>query len=325
MHLTRRGFAGLAALTTLSRLRRVPELFAQTVHPPVTEPGVCGQRCPQALLNQTFVTLDAETVAAIETSPLLHEAAAVKQSSGSAIDKGKKHVWKGRYVYLRETFLEIFAPGDALDDAPNLGSFGLIFGTDVPGTYRDIDRRLADAHVPHRSWLQKQGTAADAPDWFYAVEKTGLPSPGDHAGADASASFMEYVASYFERPGHPPKPSLGPADTISRRRYNEGAYKTDSLLEALTSATYAVAPDMYRAGLRPMLSACGFEISETAAEATCKGKDIDFTLLFAAPEKTGLREWRFRTSRALPAARSEVIGNSRLSVGPGNRAAWSFA
>ena len=321
--ITRRRLAHVASIATMTRLMTGSPTLANGVRHGLASIIDLAIPFHDAVFNQTYVTLDAITAAAVVTSPLLRDVASVTVASGSTRANNQVEAFTGRYINMRDTLLEIFAPGDNLTDAPRVGCFGIILGADRPGLLRQVADRLNAAGYPATVQLQKRGTGPQAPDWLYDLELSDVPSASLQPTNIARAFGLEYVASYFERPGHPVTPSLGPSDQISRRRYQAHAYK-NALFQNLIAGTYAVDRSLYEKNLRPVLAAYGFLFQEDNVGAICTGSDIQLRFDFSTLSQTGLREWIITLSEPVDGSRSETIGRSRLTVGPGTRARWSF-
>lgn len=227
--------------------------------------------------------------------------------------------WTGRYLSMRNTYVELFGPGDAADaGASGPGSIGIALGSDLPGA---IDALVARAdgqgHHLDRS-VQRRVFDGEEVDWF---ESARMPDQTSDTSTTVDVWAMEYVPSYFEHGTANKRPSIGEADRISRLRYNAGSYD-GALLEDLVAADFAIDRDVFATRVRPMLVAAGFDLGESREGAHASGPETSLTFAFAS--STGLRELRFRLTSDVASVRSEVVGRSTLSIGPGRAARWSF-
>ena len=171
--------------------------------------------------------------------------------------------------------------------------------------------------------VRRRVVAGEEVDWFRIV------GPPDDDGATAAGPTvdvwsMEYFASFMDRPDAGKAPSRGPADVISRRRYNAPTYH-GGLFCDLTGARFGLAPSCFQARVKPLLVASGFHVAESVDGAVARGAESELRFTFVPPASTALCELRFRLGRPAPARRRESIGRSVLVVGPGIDATWTFA
>jgi hypothetical protein len=272
---------------------------------------------PVASVNHFFAVVDAQTAEAISRSPLLREAANLDIHATST--PGGRH-WTGRYVRGRQTYVEFFGPGDLDDGATPIGSIGVGFGGDAQGSVQAIAARLqARGHALPVTMVRRQ-LDGRAVDWFWAVEmpelarQPGLPT--------ASAWAMEYVPSYFDRPGAHNEPPEGAAGLVSRERALDDLYRAH-LVRDLEEAELSITAEQYRLTFAPLLAAAGFSIAPRPDGATASSMELRLSLHFVAPAEIGLNRIVLRLNRPAP-ARAEAIGHSCLVVGPGRTAVWRF-
>ena len=73
-----------------------------------------------------------------------------------------------------------------------------------------------------------------------------------------------------------------------------------------------------------VLRAAGFELSRSDGRVEARGTEVTISFRFVRRESIGLRRVDFVLNAPARKARSERIGNSTLTVGPGARAHWMF-
>ena len=267
-----------------------------------------------AFVNHLYAVVDRDTVAATERSALLREHANFTVTRVTA-EGGES--WTGRYLTMRKTYVELFGPNDAGGDSDAPGSIGLALGGDVPGIVDTFVERAKERGLPVQPGLRKRATADGEIDWF---EKATLPD-GEESPTAVDVWAMEYVASYFDDPGARKRASLGPADEVSRLRYNDGAYR-GALFEDLESATFDIDSARFKSRMRPMLDAAGFRVQESAEGAVAESDEA--TLAFHFASGPYLRALTIRLADPVDDARHETLGRSMLTVGPGRAAHWRF-
>jgi hypothetical protein len=132
---------------------------------------------------------------------------------------------------------------------------------------------------------------------------------------------MEYVPSYFDLAETGKEPAEGPDDLVSRERYQSDLYR-QRMMRDITLVEFNLTSDDY-ARIEPLLSAAGYRMSRSSKRVTADGDETDFIFNIAPRNQMGVRRIEF--SLNAPAARHvEIIGHSRLSVGPDARAVWLF-
>jgi hypothetical protein len=65
-------------------------------------------------------------------------------------------------------------------------------------------------------------------------------------------------------------------------------------------------------------------LTRTAEGVNADGVDVDFLFRFVTPDQIGLRKMAFILNQPVAGSREEAIGDSALTVGPGDRAEWVF-
>lgn len=271
-----------------------------------------------AHLNHFYATVDAETASAIRKSTYLRRFANLEVRTTT----GTLSTWTGTYLYGRQTYAEFFGPGDfQINGQPApMGSWGIAVSGDRPGHIAELQSRLESAGQKAVVELDTRTFGERKVPWFTAL--TAVSEHGDSGGRDDVVTVwaMEYVPSYFELPEAAKEPPEGPADLISRERYQSDVYR-QKMMRDVTRVEFNVAARDY-ARIAPLLIAAGFHLSRADDQVLADGQETDFVFHLTAGQ-VGLRKVEFSLNApAAPAV--EVIGKSRLSVGPGATAVWVF-
>jgi hypothetical protein len=271
---------------------------------------------PSAMLplNHLFAVIDRETAAAADRSTLLAELADFRTSH--VVANGGES-WTGRYLSMRTTYVEFFGAGDAADFAGE-GSIGLALGGDRPGLVDAFVARAALDDTKVERLARRRGTGAGEIEWFVGARR---PDEPEGTAITVDVWTMEYLSSYMAHPASTKRASLGPDDDVSRARYNDGNYRGAPFAD-LASVTFDIERERFASRVRPMLVAAGYRLSEREDGVGADGGETGIDFRYAA--KPALRALDIRLSRDEPRARSESIGRSTLTVGPGARAAWTF-
>ena len=273
-------------------------------------PALAGER--QLLYyNHAWGTLDRATADAVEHSRYLRDFASVEVRTTTGAD-GK--VWTGRYLRGRETYLEIFGPGDVPGKDGEPGSAALGLSTERDGDIEKLGVRLRAAGQKPIEFLQTRDFGDGKPvPWFDSVF---LIETYDRFGAWA----MEYRDEYLNDPRSKVGPAKFPGD-VTRERYLPDTYK-DKMMRDITFVRIAVtASDL--AATKPLLRAGGFSLrtDQDSLVASRGGTTMRFD---AVPMgQTGLKRVEFDLNRPV-AKHVEQLGTSTLVVGPGKRAVWTF-
>jgi hypothetical protein len=131
---------------------------------------------------------------------------------------------------------------------------------------------------------------------------------------------MEYVPSYLELPESGKEAAEGPHDIISRERYQSDLYR-EKMMRDVTRVEFNVSRADYDR-IEPLIRAAGFEISRSGNRILADGEQTDFVFNITSA-RMGLRKVEFSLN-APAAAHEEIIGKSRLAIGPGATATWVF-
>jgi hypothetical protein len=262
--------------------------------------------------NHAYAVLDRQTADAVEHSRFLREFAnfEVRTTTDS-----NGMTWTGRYLFGRETYLELFGVGDLPGKDGRLGSTGLALSAERTG---DLDvaverlRRLGVSDPVELRQSRDFGDGVPVP-WFDAVFTT---QRYDTFGAWG----MEYLPEYFADPRSGTEPPRHPRD-VGRERYLSDDYR-DHLMRDVTGIHLAVTPrDL--ANSVPLLRAGGFVVADRPGGVVAwrGGTTIRLDAVSAGH---GLRRVEFSLNRPAWRKHEERIGRSVLVVGPGPRAVWTF-
>lgn len=261
--------------------------------------------------NHAWGTFDRATADAVEHSAYLKRFANFEVRTTTGAD-GK--VWTGRYLRGRETYLEIFGPGDVPGQDGEPGSAGLGLSTERDGDIETLKSRLREAGQKPIDFTQTRDFGDGKPvPWFDSVF---LIQRYERFGAWA----MEYRDEYLNDPRSKVGPARFPGD-VSRERYLPDAYRTKLMRDVTLIRLSVTASDL--ADTVPLLRAGGFSLrTEPGTVVASRGGT---TMRFdAAPAgQTGLKRVEFELNCAV-ARHVEKLGASTLVVGPGKRAVWTF-
>lgn len=271
-----------------------------------------------AQLNHFYATVDAETAAAIRDSAFLRRFANLEVRTTI----GTQSTWTGTYLYGRQTYVEVFGPSDFQSNGrpTAVGEWGIAISGDGAGHIAELQTRLEA--VGHKAVveLETRTFGERKVPWFTAL--TAVSQHGDSGGRNEVASVwaMEYVPSYFELLETSKEAAEGPNDTNSRERYQSDLYQ-QRMMRDVSRVEFNVAAKDY-ARIEPLLVAAGFRMNRSGDSVVADGDETDF-VFHLAHGQLGLRKVEFSLN-APEASHDEIIGKSRLSVGPGATAVWAF-
>ncbi|RDI26589.1 hypothetical protein DFR72_107230 [Lentzea flaviverrucosa] len=261
--------------------------------------------------NHAWGTLDRATADAVEHSRYLKDFADLEVRTTTGAD-GK--VWTGRYLRGRETYMEIFGPGDVPGKDGEPGSAGLGLSTEHDGDIEKLKARLLAAGEKPIDFLQTRDFGDGKPvPWFDSLF---LIEEYERFGAWA----MEYRDEYMDDPRSKVGPARFPGD-VTRQRYLPDVYE-DKMMRDVTLVRLAVtASDL--ADTVPLLRAGGFSLRTEPGSVVATRGGTTMRFDEAPPTRIGLKRVEFALNR--PVARHvEELGTSTLVVGPGKRAVWTF-
>jgi len=268
---------------------------------------------PLLYFNHAYGVVDRETADAIEDSDYLRDFANFEVRTTTGADK----TWTGRYLYGRETYIELFGAGDLPGQDAAFGSTGMGISTEQDGDLTTVVDRLADEGVSEPiQFLQTRDFGDGIPvPWFDAILTT---VEYDSFGAWA----MEWRPEYFADPRGKTEPPSHPGD-VGRERYLSDAYR-DHLMRDVTAIHLAVTQRDLDSTV-PLLRAGGFQVRSAPGGgiiARSGGTTLRFDVVPVS--QVGLRQVDLSLNRAVAYCHKEQIGRSTLVVGPGDRAVWTF-
>lgn len=269
-------------------------------------------RVPQLLFyNHAYDVLDRPTADAIENSAYLREFAnfEVRTTTGGGL------TWKGRYLKGRETYIELFAEGDLPGTDALFGSAGTALSTEHEGDLATVTQRLEDQGITPVPYRQNRdfGDGVLVP-WFDTIR-----TATSYQAFDGWA--MEYLPEYFADPRSETEPASYAGD-VSRERYLPDDYQ-DHLMRDIASIRIGVTADDL-ATMVPVLRAGGVQVrtlSDGSVIASGGGTTIRYDSV--PREQAGLKQVVFTLNKSVP-RHVEQIGQSKLVVGPGSTAVWTF-
>ena len=270
------------------------------------------QAVPLLYFNHAYGVVDRETADAIEDSAYLRDFANFEVRTTTGADK----MWTGRYLYGRETYIELFGAGDLPGQDAAFGSTGMGISTEQDGDLTTVVGRLSDEGVTEPvEFLQTRDFGDGVPvPWFDAILTT---VEYDSFGAWA----MEWRPEYFADPRGNTEPPSRPGD-VGRDRYLSDAYQ-DHLMRDVTAIRLAVTQRDLDSTV-PLLRAGGFHVRSAPGGVVARsgGTTIRFDVVPAG--QVGLRQVDLALNRSVGYCHKERIGRSTLVVGPGDHAVWTF-
>ncbi|MEO8448797.1 MAG: DUF5829 family protein [Gemmatimonadota bacterium] len=288
-------------------IRSLSALFA------LIAPAAAALQSPKVYLNHVVIVVDSATYAAIGADRFLrNELAGTQQLTTGG---GGGATWTGTYVFGRNTYIEMFAPGGVAGAA---GTGMISFGVETQGALWPLRARLTKAlgGGGTDSLLRTRAKGKDEVPWFYAVS-----APGVLSGSRFPTWVMEYYPDY-QRLWDPSRPS--DATNVRRATQTAGVYNPARLLEDIVAITVAVDPKD-RDRLETEARAYGYRVVKAADRLVLDGPDLHLTVLPVGPDRRGVTELRLKLQRAPSVASEHRFGaRSVLKVARDGTATWSF-
>ncbi|MEV0151299.1 MULTISPECIES: DUF5829 family protein [unclassified Nonomuraea] len=264
--------------------------------------------------NHAYSVVDKETADAIEHSDYLKEFAnfEVRTTTGGGM------TWKGRYLYGRETYIELFGENDLPGQDGLFGSAGLGVSTERAGDLATVTDRLKALGITDPAKYRQTrdfGDGVKVP-WFDTIRTFS----DQYDAFDPWA--MEYLPEYFADPRSKTEPENYPGD-VGRERYLSDAYSAH-LMRDVTSIQIGVTQRDLATAV-PLLKAGGFTVSTLSGGgvyAVGGGPTIRLDAVDRA--QAGLKKVTFSLNKTITYQDEVEIGRSKLLVGPGARAVWTF-
>jgi hypothetical protein len=262
--------------------------------------------------NHAYGVLDRETADAIEHSDYLRDFASfeVRTTTGGGM------TWTGRYLYGRETYLELFGVGDLPGRDGEFGTAAVAVSVERAGDLEPVRQRLREQGIEPTPLSQTRDFGDGVPvPWFDGFF---ISTDYDKFGMWS----MEYRPEYFADPrSEKTEPPAFPGD-ISRERYQSDAYR-DHLMRDVSGIRIALTQRDLDSNV-PLLSAGGFDVRSVPGGVVATRGGTTIRLDAVPLDKVGLQRVELALNRPVPRRHVEQIGQSTLVVGPGAKAVWTF-
>src|SRR5262245_51299707 len=258
--------------------------------------------------DHVFAVVDIGTAEEIANSDFLRGFG--RFEVGTTVADGES--WTGRYLFGRRTYVELFGPGDVEGPDAQVGAIGLGLATRSRGGLDVIADRMATLGSRAERGRRMHQEDQDLVPWFDYLDATGS-SPLFSAWAMEdlmSPNDLEIRESKY-------RDWTGPQREAAIGR--TGPFISDISLVQLAASADDVAT------VEPLLRAAGFEVGRTVKVLSAQDEDATIELHTATGDTAGIRQIEFTLAAAAPVAHVEVIGQSRLAVGAGDRAVWDFS
>jgi hypothetical protein len=272
-----------------------------------------------ATLNHFWAALDDATAGAVIASNFLKTFANLVVNTVTA--SGDRR-WTGRYLRGRQTYVELFSVADLVSSgAPaRVGASGIGMSGDTVGVLDLLKQRLQLAGNATRTTMSRRRFGAREVDWYRQLD---IVSTRAEQNINSSAWAMEYAPGYFDDPDAGKEAAESPADVISRERYLDDGYR-DHMMRDVRSVELAVSRDDVTA-IEAMLRAAGLRVSRNTTILKARGSEMDFLIRIVPDNEIGLRQIEFVLNAPVRTRHVERVGRSVLTVGPGDRAVWTFS
>ena len=274
-------------------------------------------------LNHFYVTVDADTYKAIESSSFLREEFAPFEQRTTV---RKDMTYTGSYFYGVHTYFEFFEVGRSLGRVP--GASAIAFGVEVPGASPLLRERLEAAlKTPFRVDPITRRTGDRDVDWFY------MTTTGDRAAPALLQSWvMEYRGGYLAEwypELRPATRGITRAEILERyaAKIGEAERRQQKLLEDVVEVTLAL-PAAESSRFATECEALGYREGtdgNTGGDTvTWAGFGSTFHLVPATEKARGIIAVRFSLRREKQGERQYRFGNSVLRFNDDRSAVWTF-
>ncbi|MEN3332538.1 MAG: hypothetical protein V7641_1903 [Blastocatellia bacterium] len=316
--LVNRRLVKLAARLLLIMATGCMALAQTTGNKPSSPRPLSGETMDTVYLNHFFLTVDAESYNAIQSSAFLRdEFAPFEQRTTVRQDL----TYTGSYFYGAHTYFEFFEAGRASGRV--LGASGIAFGVEAPGASLRLKPRLEAAFkmpVAVRPITRRVGDR-DL-DWFYMTTADGTqPSL-------LQTWVMEYRDSFLNDWYGELKPAtrgITRAEILERytARLGENDKRRQKLLEDVIEITLAL-PDAEGARLLKACEAFGYRATNSAGKTRCAGPGITLTLIAPNSYVRGIIAVKFSLRHAKQGQKTYRFGKSVLQFNDDRTALWTF-
>lgn len=212
---------------------------------------------PNLQLNHVYITLDSQTIEALNKSEFLSKNFAYFVKKETANSKGEK--WKASYIFGQSIYIELF---EKSVDLNNNSRVGVAFGFDREHEHTQFSQLLIkEFDKTHFVRIGDLVRRSDQTPWFWVTEFTSLNNK--------SAYFwtMEYH-----------KEALPSKKSISRIEYNESKYRSDLLLNNISELDISL-NDEAQSVLERILLLGGFKKTEEGLLKVYKNDEVTFKVL----------------------------------------------
>lgn len=272
-------------------------------------PRMVSAQLPAVTLNHIVVVADSATYQAIGASAMIRD-----RFSGfrqETIHAGGAASWTGIYLFGKNTYIEMFAPGGIAGPA---GAAMVSFGVEERGSLWRLRSALAaGTGRPVDSLLRNRARDGEDVPWFY-----GLSVQGAMTASRVPTWVMEYHPDYLRRWNKITTPT-----DLSRRTFLAEFYQPDRLLGDVVAATIA-ADSADRDRLVREAMVYGYKVMTRAGGTVLTGPDIQLTLVPATGERRGVVTLGLRLTHRPERAEEVVLGRSVLRIRRDGTAVWSF-
>lgn len=294
--------------------------LAQTAgNMPSSPRPLSGETMDTVYLNHFFLTIDAESYHAIQSSPFLRdEFAPFEQRTTVRQDI----TYTGSYFYGAHTYFEFFEAGRASGRV--LGASGIAFGVEAMGASLRLKPRLETALAMPSAVRPITRRVGDRDvEWFYmTTAEDKQPSPL------LQTWVMEYRDSFLNDwygELQPATRGIKRAEILERytAKLGENDKRRQKLLENVVEITLAL-PDAERARLLKACEAFGYQVTAGAGQWRCLGPQVTFNVVAPSGEARGITAVKFSLRHAKPGQQTYRFGKSVLQFNDDRTAVWTF-
>ena len=270
-------------------------------------------------LNHFYLTIDAESYKAIESSPFLRgEFAPFEQRTTVRQDI----TYTGSYFYGERTYFEFFEVGRSL--GREVGASAIAFGVEATGASPRLKARLEAllaSPVAVRP-ITRQVGEGDV-DWFYMTTVADAPQT-----ALLQTWVMEYRDSFLDdwfSELKPPTRGITRAEILERyaAKVGEDDKRRQKLLEDVAEITLAL-PDAERAQLVKTCAAFGYAVTTESGGSRCQGPQVTFNIAAPSGDARGITAVKFSLRHAKQGEKMYRFGKTTLQFNDDRTAVWTF-
>jgi len=308
----------LAARLLLIMATGCMALAQTTGNMPSSPRPLSGETMDTVYLNHFFLTIDAESYHAIQSSPFLRDKFAPFEQRTTV---RQDITYTGSYFYGAHTYFEFFEAGRASGRA--LGASGIAFGVEAMGASLRLKPRLETALAMPSAVRPITRRVGDRDvEWFYMTTADGAqPSL-------LQTWVMEYRDSFLNDwygELQPATRGITRAEILERytAKLGENDKRRQKLLENVVEITLAL-PDAERARLLKACEAFGYRATNSAGKTRCEGPGITFTLVAPNSDVRGITAVKFSLRHAKSGQQTYRFGKTVLQFNADRTAVWTF-